>query len=262
MRRNKRLLVLVTVLVAAIPPTAVTASSNRTAGALAMNASLALIHGAEDPSSDCPGDECAARRAFGPFPGLGQVEIRYDVAGAFGPPACAAFDARLLANAFRLTVAGKGEIHVALAEGPCVPVTDVINQSQTFIVTGGTGSYAGASGGGVVARSLGELGAQGRSGRETWTGTLQVAGLEFDLTPPVLTGATKKTVKAKKGAKRARVTFRVTAQDDRDGAVPVACSPRSGFAFPVGRTRVTCDASDSSANVVKASFTVVVQRGP
>jgi hypothetical protein len=85
--------------------------------------------------------------------------------------------------------------------------------------------------------------------------------LEFDLTPPTLSGATTKTVRAKKkGAKSARIAFRVTAQDDRDGARPVARTPRSGRAFRIGRTRVTCTASDTSANSAAASFTVTVQR--
>ena len=71
-----------------------------------------------------------------------------------------------------------------------------------------------------------------RYGTETWTGTLEVPGLEFDVTRPTLTGATSKKVKAKKGAKSARVVFRVTAQDDRDGALPVSCAPRSGKRLP------------------------------
>src|SRR5262249_51632293 len=99
-------------------------------------------------------------------------------------------------------------------------------------------------------------------GTETWAGTLTAPGVEFDLTPPTLTGATNKTVKAKKGSKSARVAFRVTAQDDRDGALPVSCSSRSGFAFPIGKTRVACRASDKSANTTKASFTVTVKRRP
>ena len=85
-------------------------------------------------------------------------------------------------------------------------------------------------------------------------------GLEFDLTRPTLTGASNKTMKARKGAKSARVAFGVTAQDDRDGALPVKCSQRSGSTFRIGRTRVTCSATDSSANSAAASFTVAVLR--
>ena len=98
-----------------------------------------------------------------------------------------------------------------------------------------------------------------RRGRD-WTGALTVPGLEFDLTSPTLAGATNKTVRAKKGAKSARVTFKVTAQDGADGVVPVGCNPRSGSRFKIGRTRVTCSSTDSSANTAKASFTVTVRR--
>jgi len=257
-----RLLLLVG-FVAAVMPAGVTASATRTAGTLSMNASLALQQGVPDLNvGDCPAtaDEVAARRVFGPFPGLGQVEARYDVCFDAGAPACAESDGRSLAGSIRLTVAGKGEIDVATPHAPCVPIFEAEHQIRPFTVTGGTGSYAGASGSGTLTPSLGPLGKEGRHGTETWTGTLVVQGLEFDLTAPRLTGATNKTVKAKKGSKSARVAFRVTAQDDRNGALPVSCSPRSGFAFPIGKTRVECAASDTSANTTKASFTVTVKR--
>jgi hypothetical protein len=88
---------------------------------------------------------------------------------------------------------------------------------------------------------------------------LSVAGLDFDLTRPILTGAVNKTVRAKRGAKSARVVFKVTAHDDRDGAVPVACSPRPGTLLRVGTTRVSCSAMATSANTTTASFTVTVR---
>jgi len=100
----------------------------------------------------------------------------------------------------------------------------------------------------------------GAVGPETWTGTLTVPGLEFDLTAPTLSGATSKTARVPRKAKSARVTFKVTATDDVDGAVPVACQPRSGSRFKVGKTTVRCEATDSSANMVKAAFIVTVRR--
>ena len=131
-------------------------------------------------------------------------------------------------------------------------------QTQTFTVTRGTGIYAGASGTGTVKRGLGTT-SYGSFGRETWTGTLTVPGLDFDVTQPTVEGATNKTVRARKGAKSAPVAFRVTAKDDRDGTLPVACTPKSGSRFKLGRTRVTCSSIDSSANTAKASFTVTVR---
>lgn len=43
-------------------------------------------------------------------------------------------------------------------------------------------------------------------------------------------------------------------------SVAARCTPRSGAAFRVGRTRVTCTATDSSANTATAAFTVVVRK--
>ena len=69
-------------------------------------------------------------------------------------------------------------------------------------------------------------------------------------------------VRARKGAKSARVAFRVTAQDDRDGQLGVTCVPKSGSGFKIGRTRVACRATDSSANTASSTFTVTVRATP
>ncbi len=98
-------------------------------------------------------------------------------------------------------------------------------------------------------------------GVETWTGTLSVpGGRDFDTTPPMLSGATSKTVRAPKGAKSVRVTYKVTATDNADSQVPVTCRPRSGSRFFIGRTTVKCAATDSSANTTDAAFTIRVRR--
>ena len=86
-------------------------------------------------------------------------------------------------------------------------------------------------------------------------------GLDFDTTRPTFTGATNKTARAAKGAKTSRVRFTVTAHDDKDVAVPVArCTPRSGSRFRIGRTKVTCEATDSSGNAARTTFVVTVKR--
>jgi hypothetical protein len=158
----------------------------------------------------------------------------------------------------QLTVAGKGTIDVTVdvPDGTCLTITEIFALSRPFIVKGGTGVYVGATGSGTLSRQL-----DGTSqGTDTWNGTLSVPGVEFDLTAPTIRGATSKTVRAKKGAKRARVTYAVTAQDDRDGSVPAACTPRSGGFFPLGSRRVTCTATDASGNTQTATFTVRVLR--
>jgi hypothetical protein len=242
---------------------AFTAGAKTTASTLTMDAILPLRHGAPELSIDCDdalaqADDGAAREVRGPFPGLGQVNADYCIGKISGPrAACAGGDERVLGYGTRLTVAGKGEIDVAVADA-CVP--DAVNGTQTFTVTGGTGSYAGASGSGTLTRVVGPIGAHGRTGTETWTGTLEVPGFDFDTTPPTISGASNKVVKVKKTARRARVTYAVTASDAVDGALPVTCAPRPGSFFRLGRTRVRCSATDTSANTTAASFTVTVKR--
>jgi hypothetical protein len=166
---------------------------------------------------------------------------------------------RVLPATVRLIVAGKGEIELRLGGSGCLdrdPFNPVRGE-EAFTVTNGSGTYAGASGGGTITHV--STGPPGWRGTDTWTGTLTVPGLDFDITPPTLTGAASKTVKAKKGAKSARVTFRVTARDDRDGQLPAMCTPKPGSRFKIGRTRVACEATDSSANTARSTFVVTVR---
>jgi hypothetical protein len=109
-------------------------------------------------------------------------------------------------------------------------------------------------------RSLTWYGPSAWRGTDTWTGTIVVPGLDFDLTPPTVTGAVGKTVRVPSAQKRVRVRYAVTAHDDVDGAVPATCKPRSGSWFSVGRTRVLCSATDTSANATTVTFVVTVKR--
>jgi hypothetical protein len=238
------------------------AESQNASGTLELNSKLKLVSVLGPCPPGVTATACGARTSSGPFAGLGQVAGTYTFMSDVGPP-CANGWGKARAYPVRFAVASKGDILFQLAEGAqCVREESdfaVRAQTQTFTVTRGTGIYAGASGTGVVARSLGTTDT-GSAGTETWTGTLTVPGLEFNVTAPTLAGATNKTVRAKKGAKSARVTFKVTAEDDTDGVVLVECDSKSGSRFPLGRTRVTCWATDSSANTVSASFTVSVRR--
>jgi hypothetical protein len=159
-----------------------------------------------------------------------------------------------------LTVAGKGEIDLFFhAPGDCVvPTTGILAASLVYTVTGGTGIYAGASGSGTVL-VRGTPGTT-NTATEILDGSLTVAGLEFDLAPPVLRGAVSKTALAPRKAKGIRVTYTVKARDAVDGPVPVACKPRSGSRFKVGRTKIRCSATDSSGNTATAAFTITVKR--
>jgi hypothetical protein len=242
----------------ATAPDTASASTAFVAGALNLQgiirvASTPVVCPPEAPAT---ADDCRTRTGTSPVPGLGSVSENYLWAYGAGLPSCPPNLVKPLATTGRFVVAGKGELHFALAQGAqCVDLEPVRNEPQDFTITGGTGIYQGASGNGTVQPAV-----SAGFGSERWTGTIVVSELEFDVTAPTLSGATSKTVRAPRGAKKVRVTYRVTARDNADSQVPVTCNPRSGSRFPIGRTFVRCSATDSSANTVNASFRITVRR--
>ena len=52
--------------------------------------------------------------------------------------------------------------------------------------------------------------------------------------------------------------FSATARDFRGVALTVTCTPKSGIAFPLGRTIVTCTTRDSYGGSAQGSFAVTV----
>ena len=263
------LLALAALVAAALPARAATeddasgpASVGELAASLELRAELRLvsIRAGACPSGVSATTLCPSRTGEGSAPGLGSATVAYSYLIDEAPPACPMGSVKVLGYPVRLAVAGKGELQVAVAErGDCLAAQAGISAGQTFAITGGTGIYAGAAGSGNVTRALGSNDA-GAAGTETWTGMLTVPGLEFDVMRPTIAGAANKVVRAKRGAKTARVVYRVTAQDDRDGALATRCTARSGSKFRVGRTRVSCSATDTSANTATAAFTVTVRK--
>ena len=251
------LLLLVALVLAATVVATAAATSQTVAGTLDLRMRIAVVSdGVACPPDVPPEFNCFARSGANPVAGLGRVSEEYTWLFTVGPPTCSGFLAKPRATTGRFVVSGKGDINFALSDGVnCVDVEPVRNEPQAFTITGGRGQFVGATGSGTVERSIG-----GGVGTETWTGTLGVPGLTFDLTPPKLSGATAKTVRAAKGAKTVKVTYQVTAVDDVDSAVPVVCQPRSGSRFKIGKTTVKCTTTDSSANTATASFTVTVKR--
>jgi hypothetical protein len=160
-----------------------------------------------------------------------------------------------------LTVWKKGTIEFEAAASPdCqLPEERVTLHFPSVTITGGTGIYAGASGSGTMVKTLIPGTSGGAHGKDVWDGTLLVPGLAFDTVAPVLHGATAKTVVRPRGAKLVRVTYRVSATDETDGAVPVSCIPHTGSRFNLGRTLVNCSATDKSENTARARFTVTVR---
>jgi hypothetical protein len=192
---------------------------------------------------------------------LGFVSESYVFAFENANPVCPRGFGQPLRYPARLTVKGRGDILLTV-EGTdrCAEVgtTALLDLPQAFTVSGGPGTFAGASGTGVVTRSDTGLGVHG-FGTDNWEGTLTAPDFELDLTPPVIKVANK-VVTAPLGTRSVRVRYRVTATDNLDGAVPVVCSPRSGTLFKVARrTTVRCSAADKSANTTKATFSVTVR---
>lgn len=213
--------------------------------------------------ADCPTGtpnnvSCFARTGTGPIRGLGNVSESYPYAEAEITPGCPAGELRVLPATVRLSVEGKGELELRLGGSDCLAHVPPRRGEQTFTITNGSGRFAEASGGGTITHE--SYGPPSFGGRDKWSGKLVVPGLDFDLTAPIVTGARNRTVRAAPGRKRVRVTYNVVAQDEVDGAVAVVCRPRSGAWFSVGRTRVRCSATDSSANESTATFVVTVKR--
>jgi hypothetical protein len=78
----------------------------------------------------------------------------------------------------------------------------------------------------------------------------QIAPPRLSLPPQVLAEATSTA--------GAVVSYTVSANDDRDGPVPVTCSQPSGRMFAVGTTVIECSASNVVGNVARGSFPVIV----
>jgi hypothetical protein len=258
MKRRLALAVLATALAvtATVQVASGVAKTGAAMGSLTSEAVLRMTSrlGPCPPGSPPDADVCAARTGSGAVRGLGEVSEKYTFFVQEGD--CD----RVFETTARLEVAGKGELQLAVDRyrGECI--SSSLNLSRAFTISGGSGIYAGASGGGTVSHRAFPT-SSGSAGTDTWTGTLSVPGLEFDVTPPTLSGAVNKTVRARRGSKRVRVTYGVTASDAVEGSVPVSCRPRSGSRFKIGRTLVKCSATDTSANAKAGRFRVTVKRG-
>jgi hypothetical protein len=242
-------------------PTFAGAAQGTSAGVLTFNAQL----DARYPPTTCPdgtpgGIECFARTGSGTVRGLGTVNESYEYLVDPAPTGCGTgIDmVRVLPTTARLSVPDKGEIQLSVGEPACAArvLGRPLRATSAFTITGGTGTYTGASGGGTYTDL--SYGPPTYRGKDSWQGTLSVPGLDFDVTPPVLRGAVARTVRAPRRSQRVRVPFKVTAVDAVDGAVPATCTPRPGSIFRLGRTRVTCSATDKSANTAARTFTVTV----
>lgn len=256
-RRRRHVRIVVIVLALAVLATAVPAAASRGRAA----GTLELAGGLRGPSGgvDCPqgapdGADCWAINATGAIRGLGAVSESGVLVVQGAHTTCEMWQSTPV-----LTVAGKGTIDLSVHNPACIDgstSTGFVNAPQVFTVTGGTGAYTGASGSGTVITSGMILVRRG----DTLAGTIVAPAATFDLAPPVISGATAKLVRLRKGKRGVRVRYAVTARDDVDGPVPVTCMPVSGSLFGLGRTHVTCTATDASANTATAGFTITAKR--
>jgi hypothetical protein len=238
-----------------------TGAQERSTGALELNALISSYY--KFDRAYCPAGvsapaDCVRFTGEGTIRGLGAVTTTYTKVLPGVDPSCVVVQN----NSAVITVSGKGTIEVSRAGTVCTPPAPLTIGPFTFTVTGGTGAYEGASGTLSFRQSAGALdgACQCGSAQDTWAGTITVPGMEFDLIAPTFKGAVSKTVKAPKKAKSMRVRYTAKATDAVDGAVAAKCTPRSGSTFKVGRTKVTCSATDSSGNTAKAQFAITVKR--
>jgi len=238
-------------------PSGGSGARTRTSGTLQLRGKFT------DTFVDCPSGQSADKECFtvagkSVVPGLGKATIAWNwIADVSGGYSCQHFDFTTIV----VKVAGKGEIDASLTDPKthCWGLPPAVYGPFEGTITGGSGSYAGASGHVQIAENMtDELGGAGDI-IETWVGTLSVPGLDFSLTPPTLYGVHNRTMRARK-AKRVRVRYTVTARDTAGRAVPVTCAPRSDSFFKRGATKVACSATDADGNTATATFVVTIRR--
>ena len=242
-------------------------AARQAAGVLQVNAVFSYSPPSQTPSRvACPSgaptiDQCFQFSGHAAIPGLGRVTDSFVLTTADDDAGLACVPLTITPDV--ISVGSKGEIDASIGTtGPCNA------NPTTFTITGGTGVFAGASGGGTFKANIGALEDDtyidsddpGDWINDTWTGTLTAPGATFDVTAPVIGGAHAKTVVIPGEARSARVVYTVTAHDDTDATVRVICKPPSGSRFKLGHTTVRCSATDSSDNTATAKFVVTVKR--
>jgi hypothetical protein len=128
--------------------------------------------------------------------------------------------------------------------------TDIVDGSLTPTCSPASGSTFPV---GTTTVTCSATDSHGNTGSASFTVTVSLN----DTIPPVVTVPGDFTVETESSA-GTTVTFSASANDDKDGPLTPTCSPASGSTFPVGTTKVTCTATDSSGNTGSASFNVTV----
>jgi Bacterial Ig domain/HYR domain len=98
----------------------------------------------------------------------------------------------------------------------------------------------------------------GDGGSDTATVSITVEPPALDTIPPTVIVPADFAVDATRPA-GARVTYSATASDLVDPSPSLTCLPASGSMFPIGRTLVTCTATDDAGNAASRTFTIAVR---
>lgn len=146
------------------------------------------------------------------------------------------------------TAAGASVTFVASATDDvdgAVAATCIPSSGSTFVV-------------GTTTVSCSATDAAGNAATASFAVTVSPLPTVIDRKPPKLDLPERQLVEAT-GPAGATVSFTASATDLVDGSVPVTCAPASGSQFPVGRTTVTCAASDRAGNTKTGTFVVNVR---
>jgi hypothetical protein len=94
-------------------------------------------------------------------------------------------------------------------------------------------------------------------GQLSYSQTIGIQSL-IDNIPPVIAIPNNATLEASNPNGKT-ITYKVVAADQVDGIINATCDTLSGSIFPIGNTRVVCEATDKSGNKGSASFQVTIQ---
>ncbi len=186
------------------------------------------------PARSCPRSACAARTSTGPFAGLGQVTGRYTFVIDVGPPTCANGWGKARAYAVRFAIASKGEINFELA-----PAAECLNEEQRSRCASCDADVHGHWGHRDLRRCIrhrnrcafSQQRTTGAAGTETWTGTLTVPGLEYDVTARRWRERPIRRCKPRRVRSRPESSSGSLHRTTGMATLPVACAPRSGSRF-------------------------------
>lgn len=94
-------------------------------------------------------------------------------------------------------------------------------------------------------------------GQLSYSQTIGIQSLIDDI-PPVIVVPNDATLEASNPNGK-NITYKVVAADQVDGTINATCDTLSGSIFPIGNTRVVCEATDKSGNKGSASFQVTIR---